>query len=163
MLKIINYDKDYSEKVDKLDEKYWGSCETDKVSKDIKPSDIVKIAIIDEAVIGLLHFKQIGDLIDCYHILVDSEYQRQGIATKMMEEALSEVKKRNIKTLVAHAVEHDGVINAGKLLKNFGFEEMYTVNNYWNSLYPDEYCKQCRNNACHCGVVVFLKNLNKIG
>ena len=39
------------------------------------------------------------------------------------------------------------------------FRELYRINNYWNSLYPGEYCKQCGSNNCHCGVIVFLKRL----
>lgn len=163
MLEIIDYDSNYSLQVDTLDEKYWGVCETEKASSEIKLNDIVKIALMNNVVVGLLHFKQIGDLIDCYHILVDDNYQNQKIATRLMVEALTEVDRRNVKTLVAHAVEHDGIVNARKLLEKFGFKEIYSVTNYWDSLYPNEYCKQCENNDCHCGVVVFLKNLNKIG
>lgn len=159
MLEIIAYNSNYSSQIDKLDENYWGICETDKASYDIKENDIVKIALINGVVVGLLHFKQIGNLIDCYHILVDDNYQKQGIATSLMQEALTEVDKRNIKTLIAHAVEHDEIVNAKGLLQKFGFKEIYNVENYWNSLYPGEYCKQCDNNNCHCGVVVFLKNL----
>lgn len=76
-----------------------------------------------------------------------------------MQEALIEIDKRNIKTLIAHAVEHDGIVNARRLLEKFGFKEIYNVENYWNSLEPGEYCKQCGNNNCHCGVVVFLKHI----
>ncbi len=117
MLKIMDYNNSYSSQVDNLDEKYWGICETEKVSNDIKENDILKIAVNDNVVIGLLHFKHIGDLIDCYHILVDDNYQHQNVATKLMEEALKKIKKRNIKTLIAHAVEHDGIVNARKLLE----------------------------------------------
>lgn len=159
MFEVIDYNKNYSEQIDLLDENYWGKCETEKVSEDIKENDIVKVALIDNKVIGLLHFKQIGDLIDCYHILVADEYQKQGVATKLMQEAILEIKSRNVRTLIAHAVIHDGAINASKLLKKFGFNEIYRVNNYWDSLYPGEYCKQCGNNNCHCGVVVFIKNI----
>lgn len=159
MLKIVNYINNYDSQLDALDEAYWGICETEKVSSEIKERDIVKIAIYDNVVVGFLHFKQIGDLIDCYHILIDNSYQRQGIATRLMQEALFEAEKRNIKTLIAHAVEHDGYVNARKLLEKFGFKEMYRVKGYWNSLYPNEYCKQCDSNSCHCGVVVYLKNL----
>lgn len=159
MFRITDYNDKYALQVDKLDENYWGACETKKVSEDIKENDIAKLALVNDNVVGLLHFKQIGDLIDCYQILVDANYQHQKIATKLMEEALASASKRNVKTLIAHAVEHDSVVNAKKLLENFGFKEMYKVNNYWNSLYPGEYCKQCDNNSCHCGVVVFIKNL----
>lgn len=159
MFKIINYIDAYATQVNNLDEKYWGICETNKVSEEIKKNDIAKIALKDDTVIGLLHFKQIGDLIDCYHILVDDEYQHKGIATKLMESAINEVMNRNVKTLIAHAVEHDGVVNAQRLLEKFNFKKIYKVNNYWNSLYPNEYCKQCNSNECHCGVVVFIKEL----
>lgn len=159
VLEIIDYNSNYSLQVDTLDEKYWGVCETEKASSEIKQNDIVKIALMDNVVVGLLHFKQIGNLIDCYHILVDDNYQNQKIATRLMEKALTEVDRRNVKTLIAHAVEHDGVINAQQLLENFGFTEFYRVDNYWESLYPGAYCKQCDNCHCHCGVVVYIKKL----
>lgn len=92
MFKITNYIDKYATQVNNLDEEYWGKCETDKVAEEIKKNDIVKVALVDDMVVGLLHFKQIGDLIDCYHILVKDEYQHQGIATKLMEYALNEVR-----------------------------------------------------------------------
>lgn len=106
-----------------------------------------------------MHFKPIGDLLDCYHILVADSYQRKGVATKLFEEDLVEVKKRHFKTLIAHAVEHDGQVNAFSLLKKVGFTEIYRVSNYWEALEPGEYCKQCQSNCCHCGVVVFMKTI----
>lgn len=136
-----------------------GTCETDKVSKEIKENDIVKVALVNDKVIGFLHFKPIGDLVDCYHILVKEDYQKNGVATKLMESALVEVKNRSLKTLIAHAVEHEGKVNAKKLLEKFGFKEIYKVKNYWRSLYPGEYCKQCDSYECNCGVVVYLRNL----
>lgn len=159
MLNIIDYIDKYADEINNLDEEYWGICETDKVSAEIKKGDIVKIALIDDTVVGLLHFKTIGNLIDCYHILVKGGYQHQGIATKLMQKALDDISKQHFKTLVAHAVEHDGVINAQQLLENFGFTEFYRVDNYWESLYPGAYCKQCDNCHCHCGVVVYIKKL----
>ena len=158
MLEIIDYNKCYADEVDKLDIEYWGKCESTNVSEDIKQNDIVKLALIDNKLVGLLHFKPIGNLLDCYHVLVDNNFQRQGIASSLMSEALKEAENRKFKTLIAHAVEHDGKVNARKLLEKFGFIEVYSVNNYWDSLYPNEFCKQCGNNSCHCGVVVFMKN-----
>lgn len=159
MLEIVDYKKDYAKDVDYLDEKYWGICETERVSNDIKENDIVKLAKIDNQVIGLLHFKVIGDLIDAYHILIDDDYQNKGIGTKLMQEAFKKINKMNIKTIIAHAVEFEGKVNSKKLLEKFGFKEIYRVSNYWNSLYPGEYCKACGSNNCHCGVVVFMKKL----
>lgn len=159
MYEIKDYNSKYSSQVDDLDKEYWGECETDKVSNDIKENDIVKIAVIDDKVIGFLHFKQIGDFIDCYHVLILEKYRNKGIATKMMEIAITEAKKKNIKTLIVHAVEQDGVVNARMMLEKCGFKEIYSVKNYWESIYPGEYCKQCDSNKCHCGVVVFIKYL----
>lgn len=121
MFEIIDYNKEYDFQIDSLDEEYWGTCETDKVSKEIKENDIVKVALVNDKVIGFLHFKPIGDLVDCYHILVKEDYQKNGVATKLMESALVEVKNRSLKTLIAHAVEHEGKVNAKKLLEKFGF------------------------------------------
>lgn len=129
------------------------------MSREIKENDIVKIALVDDKVIGFLHFKQIGNLIDCYHALIQRDYRNKGIATKMMENAIEEAKHRDVKTLIVHAVEHDGVVNARRQLENCGFKEIYSVENYWEALYPGEYCKQCKSNKRHCGVVVMIKHL----
>lgn len=158
---FVDYDKKYNEGIDLLDESYWGDFDTIKpsVSSIIKENDIVKLAVIDDKVIGLLHFKPIGDLIDCYHILVSEKYQKQGIASKLFEEAMIEIELGNFSTLIAHAVEHNGKVNAKNLLEKFGFKEIYKVKDYWKSLYPNDFCKKCNSNDCHCGVVVFLKNM----
>ena len=159
MFQIMDYNSKFDLQIDALDESYWGICETDKASVEIKNNDIVKLAVKDNCVLGLLHFKPIGDLIDCYHIIVDPRYQHQGIASQLMAEGLKAAKDRGMKTVVAHAVEHDGIVNAKKLLEKFDFQEMYSVKDYWNSLEPGEYCKQCGNYHCHCGVVVFVKKI----
>lgn len=163
MVEIIDYVDKYADAINNLDEEYWGICETDKASAEIKKGDIVKIALIGDTVVGLLHFKAIGNLIDCYHILVRDEYQHQGIATDLMQKALNDISKKNFITLIAHAVEHEGNVNARRLLENFGFSEIYSVKDYWNSLYSGEYCKQCDSYNCHCGVVVYIKDLKKKG
>lgn len=72
---------------------------------------------------------------------------------------MNKIKEKNFKTIIAHAVEHEGVINAERLLKRFDFKELYRVKNYWESLYPGSYCKQCDSRKCHCNVVVYQKNL----
>ena len=41
-------------------------------------------ALIDNKVVGILHFKQLGDLIDCYHILVEGKYQKLGIGSALL-------------------------------------------------------------------------------
>lgn len=157
MIEIFNYNLNYSKQIDDLDEDYWGNSEAGKVSESIKLNDIVKIAIINNEVVGMLHFKIIGDLVDAHHILVSNNYQNQGIGTLLMKSAFKELEDKNIKNIIAHAVEHDWQVNAEKLLKKFGFVENYRVKKYWNSLYPGEYCKQCNNNNFHCCVVVFIK------
>lgn len=159
-IKIIDYKQEYASQFDALDYAYWGKNEIEVPSSEIDDKSIVKLAIKDEKVVGLLHFKMIGDLIDVYHILVNDKFYHQGIATALMKEGLKEIDKQNIKTLIAHAVEHDGKINAEKLLKQFDFHEIYRVKEYWNALYPGEYCKQCGNNHCRCGVVVYIKQMN---
>lgn len=160
MLKIIDYELKYSKAIDELDYSYWANSETDgSSSSEIKDGDIVKIALLDEKVVGLLHIRLIGDLADFYHILVLKEHWKLGIGTKLMQSALDKLYNMNIKTMIASAVEFEGHVNSEKLLRKFGFEEMYRVKNYWNSLYPGHYCEQCGNNNCHCGVVVFLKKL----
>ena len=158
---IKDYDSVYDEQLDLLDDNYWGeNSGTKKVSEDINDDDIFKIALINNELVGFLHFKQIGDMIDCYHILVKEDYQKHNIASNLMTQAMIEINNRDVKNLIAHAVMHDGNINAKKLLEKFGFKEIYRVNNYWNSLYPGEFCKQCNSNNCHCGVVVYLKSLD---
>lgn len=159
MVEIIDYDKKYAEEIDKLDQEYWGICETSKVSDEIRNQDIVKLAKLENHVVGIIHFKPIGDLVDAYHLLVKSEKQGQGIGSLLMEEALKEVLKKGFKTVIAHTVEFEGKINAKKILEVNGFQELYKVKNYWEALYPGSYCKQCNSYQCHCGVVVYQKNL----
>lgn len=158
-IKIIDYIETYATQFDALDYSYWGNSEEGEASGEIDDKSIVKLAIKDDKVIGLLHFKIIGDSVNAYHVLVDHQFYQQGIATALMEEGLKEISKYNIHTMIAHAVEHDGQVNAEKLLKHFGFQESYRVKEYWDALYPGSYCKQCGNNHCHCGVVVYIKQI----
>ena len=158
-MEIVKYSTKYNDAINQLDLDYWGPCGTDKASDEMQKGDIIRLALEDGELIGLLHFKPIGDLLDCYHILVADSYQRKGVATKLFEDAFLEIRDRNFKSLVAHAVEHEGKVNALPLLQKFGFLEIYRVTNYWSVLEPLAYCKQCQSNHCHCGVVVFLKKM----
>lgn len=52
----------------------------------------MKLALIDNKVVGILHFKQLGDLIDCYHILVEGKYQKLGIGSALLGCAIKEAQ-----------------------------------------------------------------------
>jgi len=158
-MEIIDYNEHYALKLNKLDSNYWGYNKKDNISDKITSQDIMKLAIIDDKVIGMLDLKIIENLADLNQILIEEKYQKQGVGTKLMEKSIQELKKKNIETMIAHAVECNGNINSKKLLKNFGFKELSRVQNYWNSVYPNHYCKQCDSKNCYCGVVVYMKEM----
>ena len=159
MVKIIDYDEKFLNQIEILDGDYWGRNSQEKYGDTINEHSLIKLAIEDNKLIGLIHCQIIGDLLDIYHLLIQQDYQKRGIGTLLMNAIMEEVDKRNIQNSIANAVITKGEhMNAEKILLHFGYQEMYRVNDYWHSLEPDIYCSACKSNNCKCGSAFFLKH-----
>lgn len=156
----VPYEEKYLSEMDKIEDAYW-SLESDESIKDeIDDNSIIEVVLDDNHVVGFLHAQVIGDQLEIHNVLVKNDYQRRGIATHLMDDILKRAYDLGIKTSIANAVAIRGEhINSEKLLKKFGYKEIYRVEGYWDAIYPGYYCRQCDSHKCYCSNVVFLKIL----
>lgn len=78
--------------------------------------------IIDESIIAFLEYSLIYDRIEIDNILVDENYRKQGIGTKLMAYLVSQaIELRVINITLEVRVSNTNAIN---LYKKFGFREV---------------------------------------
>lgn len=156
----VSYDEKYLREMDELEDAYWSLEAGESINDEIDNNSIIEVALDNDHVVGFLHAQVIGDQLEIHNVLVKDEYQRQGIATHLMDDILNKTKHFKIKTSIANAVAIRGeYINSEALLKAFGYEEIYRIEGYWDAIYPGYYCRQCDSNKCYCSNVVFLKRM----
>ena len=154
----VKYDERYLREMDEIEDAYWGLEDGESIKDEIDDNSIIEVALDDNHVVGFLHAQVIGDAMEIHNVLVKDEYQKKGIATRLMENVLKEAYSLNIKTSIANAVAIRGRhINSEKLLKKFGYKDIYRIEGYWDAIYPGYYCRQCDSKKCYCSNVVFLK------
>lgn len=159
-IKYVPYEEKYLSEMDILEDNYWGLEDGESLSDEIDDNSIIEVALDGDKVVGLLQVQILGDLMEIHNILVDDKYQRMGIATRLMSDMMKKAENLGIKNAIANAVAIRGEhINSEKILLNFGFEEMYRVEGYWDAIYPGYYCRQCDTKKCYCSNVVFLKRM----
>lgn len=114
------------------DEKqYDNSIDDNYIVKDyfknvIKNEDNILLCYEENEIIkGYIYLKLIdNDNQKCYLIdglYVDNEYRNNGIATKLIENALNEIKNTNVDVVDINVMAHNNV--AINLYKHFGFNE----------------------------------------
>ncbi len=86
----------------------------------------------EEKLIGYLSARIFEDHAEILNIVVEKEFQKQGIGTKLLQTLINEVETRTIKSVIleVRASNH----NAQKLYQTLGFEKILTKPNY----YPNE-------------------------
>ena len=119
----------------------------------------IALAKCGKEVVGVSYYKSVGDLLYCQAIVIKPDFQRCGIGSLFVEDVIEFAKQNKLKNLFCEAVTTNGKMNASNLLKKYGFVELFHVENYWGSLYPDVNCLECDNKPCTCGCIFFVKNI----
>ncbi|NLK12092.1 MAG: ribosomal protein S18-alanine N-acetyltransferase [Candidatus Phytoplasma sp.] len=86
----------------------------------------------EKKLIGYLSARIFEENAEILNIVVEKEFQKQGIGTKLLQTLINEVEKRKIKSIIleVRASNH----NAQKLYQALGFEKILTKPDY----YPNE-------------------------
>ena len=92
---------------------------------------------INSKLVGFIHISKLYETMDIVNVVVDSEYRKQGIATKLIdyvinlygdvENIMLEVNEKNIEAINLYN------IGAISLYKKSGFEIINKRNNYYGS------------------------------
>ena len=161
MIRFIEYNEKYYNELLNLQINQWGeNSDSDEVLKNISNYN-VKLAIDDEAnLIGtLIYHKKNANCLYIDMIVIKPRYQRIGIGTYFMQYVLDYAKNNHFKIIECEAIEANNHINSKKLLDNFEFELLESVENYWGNLYPNFHCKECGNQPCTCTMHRYIKRL----
>ena len=91
-------------------------------------------------------------------IAVLNEYQKQGIASDLINHALIESNKLSEITCCLAWKKNNEVALRKALIKN-GFEYKVIINNYWSkdSIKKDYSCSSCGVPPCRCSTEVYIK------
>lgn len=115
----------------------------DKAEKDAYSLDTISSMVVDEKsytmlakidgkTVGYVNFSIAVDEAELIKIVVDSGYRRQGIATKLLDKSLSELKNSGVK-IVFLEVRVDNE-SAKKCYEKMGFEHYFTRLKYYNGI-----------------------------
>lgn len=96
--------------------------------KDLSVNSNIIVYEIDEVIVGFLEYFKNYEIIDILNIAVAIDYQRQGIAIKMIEHL---TKIEGIEKIMLEVREsNEKAIN---LYKKLGFKVIRTIKNYYGS------------------------------
>ena len=159
MIKVIDYQDNYSTIIDSEEKNYWGRWDKTSI-KDLKDKyNIFKIVLKDDDYAGHLYGKMIGDLFYFDVILIKEKYRNQGIGSYLLEFLIDELKKLGCKNIITTAEYIEDNISLEPLLLKYSFEKIIDINGFWGSIYPKVYCEECKSLPCKCKAAVFLKRI----
>ncbi len=100
------------------------------LEKNLKNNIFLKgLVYIDEIIMGVLIYDLIYDRIEIEYIIVHSDYRRQGIATKLLNNLIDNNKNRSNITLEVRSSN----VPAIKLYENNGFDKVAIRKNYYGN------------------------------
>ena len=103
MIKVINYQDNYSNIIDNEEKNYLGKWDKTSI-KDLKDKyAIFKIVLKDDDYAGHLYGKMIGDLFYFDVILIKEQYRNQGIGSYLLKILIDELKKLDCKNIITTA------------------------------------------------------------
>ena len=84
---------------------------------------------VDSTLIGFIHISKLYETMDIVNVVVDNEYRKQGIATKLIDYVIKLYD--DVEIIMLEVNEHN--IAAISLYKKNGFEIINKRNNYYGS------------------------------
>ncbi len=91
----------------------------------------------DSRIIGYINFNIAVDEAELIKVVIDSSYRRQGLAGRLISNAIETLKQQGVKIIFLE-VRVDN-IPAKNLYEKFGFIKYYTREKYYNGIDADLY------------------------
>ena len=107
--------------------------------KDLKSNSFLNhyVAEVDGKVVGFYISSHVMDEAEIFTIAVDSDFQKKGIATSLLNHLVKTSLSKNIKEIwLEVSTKNTAAIN---LYKKFGFEVMGIRKNYYQKIGADAY------------------------
>lgn len=83
----------------------------------------------EEAILGVIVFEEIYEKVDIDYVIVNNNYRRKGVASKLLEYLIDYCKEKSISNITLEVNENN--IAAINLYKKYGFETAATRKNYY--------------------------------
>lgn len=103
--------------------------ETSFFNETKKPRSLPRVAVLDGNIVGYICSDYVGDECHILNLGTHPDYRKQGIATALVENALSELKLRSCKSLYLEVRASNHA--AKKLYQGFGFKIVGTRKSYY--------------------------------
>ena len=139
--------------------------------KELSESSILRVAMLEEEVVGFFIFKIIkeeaalwmnsnakGSLLEVKTVAVSAAYQRKGIGSSMFKEVETFVKQFGIKESYCVAWKRGNDIPMHNIHLRNGFAVQKEIENYWyaDSIKKQFQCPDC-GIPCRCSAIIYQK------
>ena len=116
-----------------LEQEFFSSeCKTEEIEKRIKEEDsVLMVAKQEGKVIAYLSAKSVLDEADLWYIAVKTQYQKQGIASRLLETFLEEMALQNIKCITLEVRKSNQ--SAIALYEKHKFQRISIRKNYYRN------------------------------
>lgn len=159
IVELIDYEDKYADVLNKIEENQWGIWATGDIRDEITKYTHIKLAKIDNEIVGIGYGKQVGDAFYIQVIVIIPEYQHMHIGSLFMEYFISYATKLNLANIVCEGVLVNNHMNILNIMKKYEFKEVIRIKDYWGFRFPDDWCKECESKPCKCTNVIFVKNI----
>lgn len=157
-IEIVNYKKEYSKILNKIDSDQWGNYENEVIEDYLTEDRCFKVALFDNYPVGFAFGKIIKDSFEIETICIHKDYWHKGIGTLLLTFLLNFAKDKGIKKSFSYLVRANNHTNSAKLFRNAGFRHIKDIKNFWGNLDPNYYCPECNSKPCICTAEYWAKS-----
>ncbi len=156
---LIDYEEKYADVINAIEKEQWGKWNTGDIRDEIELHTHIKLAKLDEEIIGIAYGKRLGDAFYIQVIVIKPKYQHQHICSMFMDYFIDYSKKLELSNIVCEGVLVNDKINIENIMKKYEFKEVIRIKEYWGYKFPNVLCKECGSKPCKCTNVIYIKNL----
>lgn len=156
---LIDYEEKYADIINKIEEAQWGRWCTGDIRDEIKTHTHIKLAKLDDKIIGIAYGKRVGDAFYIQVIVIKPKYQHKHIGSIFMDYFINYAKTLDLANIVCEGVLLNDKMNIENLMKKYNFKEVIRIKEYWGYRFPNDWCKECGYKPCKCTNVIFVKKL----
>ncbi len=159
-IELIDYKKEYADVINKIEAGQWGRWCAGDIRDEITEYTHIKLAQLDEKIVGIGYGKIIGDAFYIQVIVIVPKYQHQHIGSMFIDCFIDYARNHKLANIICEGVLANNKMNIENIMKKYGFKEILRIKEYWGYKYPSDWCKECRCKPCKCTNVIFVKELN---
>lgn len=157
---LIDYEEKYADIINEIEENQWGRWCTGDIRDEIGFHTHIKLAKLDDEIVGVGYGKRIGDAFYIQVIVIRPKYQHMHIGSMFMDHFINYSKSLKLTKIICEGVLVNNKMNIEYTMKKYNFKEILRIKEYWGYKYPSDWCKECGSKPCKCTNVIFVKELS---